>query len=143
MFKNTKSNSMADNNNFDTNAIDRIAEGTTFEGKLQSSKGMRIDGKVIGTIICEGKVVVGKNGMVEGELTCENADIEGTLNAVVKIKDLLELKSTGSIDGEISTGRLSIEPGANFTGNCNMGGKKQTTPSPNDKKQKQGVQEKA
>lgn len=122
MFKNNKSTTMAENTSFDTNAIDRIAEGTTFEGNILSSKGMRIDGTVKGSIKCEGKIVVGKSGLVEGEIECGQADIEGTLKSSIKVEDLLELKATSSLYGEIITGRLSIEAGATFTGNSNMGG---------------------
>jgi len=122
MFKSSKNSDMAEPNNFDTNAIDRIAEGTVLEGNITSSKGMRIDGTVIGSIKCEGKIVVGKNGLVEGEVFCANADIEGTIKSTLTVDDLLELKSSSSVHGEIFTGRLSIEPGATFTGNCSMGG---------------------
>lgn len=106
----------------DTNSIDRIAEGSVLEGNLNSSNGIRIDGTVKGSIRCEGKVVVGKTGVVEGEIICHSADIEGTLKSSIEVKDILELKATSNLHGEISTGKLSIEPGASFTGNCKMGG---------------------
>jgi cytoskeletal protein CcmA (bactofilin family) len=122
MFKNTKSATMTESNSFDTNAIDRIAEGSIFEGNITSPQGIRIDGTVKGSIKCDGKIVVGKNGVVEGEIECIQADIEGTLKSSIKVEDLLELKSTSSLYGEIITGRLSIEAGATFTGNSNMGG---------------------
>ena len=105
----------------DTNSIDRIAEGSVLEGNLNSSKGIRIDGTVKGSVKCEGKVVVGKSGVVEGEIFCQSADIEGTLKSSIEVKDILELKATSNLHGEISTGKLSIEPGANFTGSCKMG----------------------
>ena len=65
--------------NFEANkgVIDTIAAGTVIEGNISSSKGIRIDGKVLGSINCQGKVVVGKNGVVEGNITCTNAEIEG------------------------------------------------------------------
>lgn len=123
MLKSNKSVSFSStSSSFDTNAIDRIAEGTTLEGNLKSSKGIRIDGIVKGSVTCEGKVVVGKNGVIEGEVTCQSADIEGTLKSTIIVKDILELKATSNLHGEITTGKLSIEPGATFTGNCKMGG---------------------
>lgn len=106
----------------DTNSVDRIAEGSVLEGNINSSKGVRIDGTVKGTVKCEGKVVVGLSGVVEGEIYCQAADIEGTLKSSIEVKDILELKSTSNLHGEIITGKLSIEPGATFTGNCKMGG---------------------
>ncbi len=123
MLKNNKSVSFSSSStSFDTNSIDRIAEGTVLEGSLTSSKGIRIDGIVKGSVRCEGKVVVGKNGVIEGEVFCQSADIEGTLRSNIQVKDILELKATSNLQGEITTGKLSIEPGATFTGNCKMGG---------------------
>jgi cytoskeletal protein CcmA (bactofilin family) len=120
-----KSNNMASSptiSSVDTNSIDRIAEGSVLEGNLNSSTGIRIDGTVKGTVTCSGKVVVGITGVVEGEIICQAADIEGTLKSSIEVKDILELKSTSNLHGEIMTGKLSIEPGATFTGSCKMGG---------------------
>ena len=122
MLKNNKTMSYSSSSSFDTNSIDRIAEGTVLEGNLKSTNGIRIDGIVKGSVTCDGKIVVGKNGVIEGEVTCQSADIEGTLKSTIIVKDILELKSTSNLQGEIITGKLSIEPGATFTGNCKMGG---------------------
>ena len=106
----------------DTNSIDRIAEGSILEGNITSTKGIRVDGTIKGAVKCEGKVVVGKTGVVEGEIFCTSADLEGTLKSSIEVKDILELKSSSNLHGEITTGKLSIEPGATFTGSCKMGG---------------------
>ena len=52
---------------------------------------------------------------------CKNADLEGKLNGKIEVDELLSLKSTAKLQGEISTNKLSIEPGAIFSGNCKMG----------------------
>jgi cytoskeletal protein CcmA (bactofilin family) len=120
MFKNN--NSMGQAGAVDTNSIDRIAEGSVLEGNITSTNGIRIDGTVKGSVNCDGKVVVGIGGVVEGEIICLSADIEGTLKSSIEVKDILELKATSNLQGEIMTGKLSIEPGATFTGSCKMGG---------------------
>lgn len=132
MFKNNNSSSNSNNKHnmmnqaatsvVDTNSIDRIAEGSVLEGNIASINGIRIDGTVKGSVNCEGKVVVGVGGVVEGEIVCLSADIEGTLKSSIEVKDILELKATSNLQGEIMTGKLSIEPGATFTGSCKMGG---------------------
>jgi cytoskeletal protein CcmA (bactofilin family) len=122
MFKNNNNMGQAGTGAVDTNSIDRIAEGSVLEGNIASNKGIRIDGTVKGSVNCEGKVVVGIGGVVEGEIVCLSADIEGTLKSSIEVKDILELKSTSNLQGEIITGKLSIEPGATFTGSCKMGG---------------------
>ncbi|MBS1570214.1 MAG: polymer-forming cytoskeletal protein [Bacteroidetes bacterium] len=102
--------------------INSIMEGTTIEGELRSDSNVRIDGRVKGTINVRGRLIVGATGHVEGDVTCQSSDIEGTVNGKIACQDLLSLKATARLSGDINTKKLAIEPGAVFTGNCNMGG---------------------
>ena len=120
MFKSKNDDIMVKNT--DNSLADKISEGTVFQGDIISSKGIRIDGLIKGSVTCDGKIVVGKSGVVEGDIRCHNAEIEGVLKSAIFVKELLELKATANLMGEITTGRLSVEPGANFTGSCKMGG---------------------
>lgn len=126
MFKNNKTDDMSTPQNFDTNSIDRIAEGTTIDGNIHSAKSIRIDGKVSGSVICEGRVVVGKTGVIDGEVSCDSADVEGTINATLKVTGLLELKATATINGNSQVGKLKVDPGAEINGQLDMGGKVKT-----------------
>lgn len=119
---NKKPSQMAKTNETDASAINIIRKGTVIVGDINCVGDIRIDGELKGKLISEGKVVVGASGTINGEITCNNADISGTLNATLVVKELLLLKSTANIIGDIKTNKLSIEPGANFTGSCNMGG---------------------
>ena len=60
--------------------------------------------------------------MIEGEVHCQSSDVEGTVTGKVNCQDLLSLKATAKLQGDINTKKLAIEPGAVFTGNCSMGG---------------------
>lgn len=124
--------------NFDAGkgVIDMIASGTVIEGNISSSKGIRIDGKVLGSIECDGKVVVGKTGIVEGDITCTNAEVEGQLKSRISVEGLLRLRETAVLLGDIETGKLAIEPGATFSGNCKMGA---VVKNMSDKKSKQAA----
>ena len=102
--------------------INSIMEGTSIEGEVRSDSNIRIDGKVKGTINVRGRLIVGTSGVVEGDVTCQSSDIEGTVNGKITCQDLLSLKATAKLNGDIHTKKLSIEPGAVFAGNCNMGG---------------------
>jgi cytoskeletal protein CcmA (bactofilin family) len=102
--------------------INSIMEGTSIEGELRSDSNVRIDGRVKGTINVRGRLIVGASGHVEGDITCQSSDIEGTVNGKIACQDLLSLKATARLSGDINTKKLAIEPGAVFTGNCNMGG---------------------
>jgi cytoskeletal protein CcmA (bactofilin family) len=109
----------------DANAPDklnRIVEGTSIQGEINSESNIRIDGHVKGTITTKGRLVIGVTGSVEGEINCQNAEIEGSINGTLKVEDLLSLKSTAKIIGDIITSKLAIESGAEFSGTCNMSG---------------------
>ena len=97
-----------------------IASGTKIIGTITADNDIRIDGNIEGDLICKGKIVVGTNGIIDGNITCNNAEIMGNINGKINVSDTLSLKSTSSILGEIKTKVLIIEPQAKFTGTCEM-----------------------
>jgi cytoskeletal protein CcmA (bactofilin family) len=103
-------------------SINLLGAGTVVKGEIKLNGDFRIDGTFIGTINCKGKVVVGTTGVIEGEINCLNADFSGDIKATVKVTELLTLKETAKFTGDITTNKLSIEPGAKFSGNCIMEG---------------------
>lgn len=102
-------------------AINLIGNGTSITGDIQSSGDVRIDGVLNGNITLNGRLVVGAHGKIEGNVICQNADISGEIKGKVQVAEMLALKNSAKILGDIVTGKISIEPGAVFTGTCNMG----------------------
>ena len=102
-----------------------IASGTKIIGTITANNDIRIDGNIEGDINCKGKIVVGTNGIINGKIICNNAEIMGSINGQLIVSDTLSLKSTSSVLGEIKTKVLVIEPEAKFTGTCEMDNKKQ------------------
>lgn len=100
----------------------KISQGTKITGDIVSKGGIRIEGTVEGNISTPGKVVVGKAGVIEGTLQCENADFEGRFSGKLTISGTLTLRATAVIEGEVETGKLAVEPGANFNATCVMKG---------------------
>ncbi|WP_300980293.1 polymer-forming cytoskeletal protein [Nonlabens sp.] len=98
----------------------RISYGTTIHGDVVSEGGFRIDGTINGTLKTTAKVVIGKDGKVEGALNCNNADIEGVFSGKLIVQGLLSLKATAQITGEVTTQKLAVEPGASFNASCKM-----------------------
>jgi len=107
-----------DNSNGSNNII---GEGSVLKGNLSSSGNVRLEGKVIGDLSSSSKVACGETSVVDGNVVAENAEIAGKVTGKVTVDELLILKSTASIHGDISTSNLIIESGANFNGACTMG----------------------
>lgn len=136
MFSNLKSESkMAKQPETEHSSINLVGSGTTIKGDVFSSGDIRIDGTITGFLESKGKVVVGSTGVIEGDVVCQNADISGNVRAKISVTDLLTLKASSRITGDILTGKLAIEPGAIFTGSCTMDKPKPgIMPKPEEKK---------
>ena len=104
-----------------SNSSNVIGKGTVLEGNIETYGNIRIEGKIIGNIKSKSKIALGHSSHVEGNITAQNADLEGEVKGKIEISELLVLKSTAVIHGDISTGKLVVEPGAIFNGTCKMG----------------------
>lgn len=113
--------------------INMISEGTTIKGDITANGDTRIDGELVGNISAKGKLVVGPQGKIAGEIRCNNVEVSGFIKGKVVAAELLNMKASAKIEGDIAAGKLSVEPGATFTGSCSMGGANAVT---NDDKQK-------
>jgi cytoskeletal protein CcmA (bactofilin family) len=108
----------------DTTIYERnvIGKKTTINGEINSDGDFRIDGIVEGSIQAKGKVIVGKEGRVQGEINCSNAEIEGHVSGSLVVDNMLSLKASSSVAGEVIIGKLTVEPGAIFNAVCSMKG---------------------
>ena len=113
---------MAKNNISENPSVNIIGAGTSIDGDITTNGDMRIDGNLTGSINVKGKLVVGPSGTVEGEIICQNADISGTIKGKIGVAELLSLKASSKLNGDIITNKIAVEPGATFSGSCSMGG---------------------
>jgi len=116
-----KSNSSKTENVNSPDKLNRLVEGTSVKGEIKTDSNFRLDGELIGILNTLGKLVIGPNGRIEGEISCGNADIEGEIVGNIKVDGVLLLKSTAKVKGNIYALKLGIENGAEFNGNCYMG----------------------
>ena len=110
------------NGNGDTQVPNIISLGTKVTGEIESDGDVRIDGSLSGKISAKGRVVIGKEGVVDGEIHCKNTDISGKVNATMVVQELTVFKASAVFTGDVTTSKISIETGARFTGNCKMAG---------------------
>mgnify|MGYP003418487055 FL=1 len=75
---------------------------------------------MIGNFQSEGKIVIGPAGSVIGDIVCRNADIEGKFEGKIEVVEILNVKAKASIQGQVTVGKLSVEPGADFSATCIM-----------------------
>jgi cytoskeletal protein CcmA (bactofilin family) len=131
---------MAKTNETESPVINLVGNGTIIKGDVRANGDVRIDGTLIGSIHAKGKVVIGNTGSVEGEIVCQSGDFSGVVKANITVSELLMMKASAKISGDLNVGKLAIEPGARYSGNCNMqepGVRNANTPAYNEEKIKQ------
>jgi cytoskeletal protein CcmA (bactofilin family) len=101
-------------------AVNLISSTTDVTGDIKTESDIRIDGTLIGNMITKGRLIIGPNGKIEGEIRCKSAEIEGEIKGKIVVDELLSLKATALFSGDITTAQIMIEPGAIFSGNCKM-----------------------
>lgn len=98
-----------------------IGAGTVINGDIESNADIRIDGTLIGNLSSRAKVLIGQDGVVEGDINGQQADIMGKVTGMLRIKELLQLRGKCNVSGEVFAGKLEVEPTATFNGSCHMG----------------------
>ncbi len=98
-----------------------IGKGSSLEGKLVVQSTLRVDGKIKGTVTTSESLVVGKEGVVDGEVQVRNAIVGGKLKGKLTASGKVVLEASSQFSGELKTSKLVIDEGASFEGNCCMG----------------------
>ena len=101
--------------------VNIISSSTQINGDIVSKNDIRIDGSLKGSVKIDGKLVVGDEGIIDGDVFCSDADISGSVKGKITVSQLLSLKASAKLDGDIVTNKLAIEPGCSFSGSCSMG----------------------
>jgi cytoskeletal protein CcmA (bactofilin family) len=128
----TKSKSGSSSASGGSHALNSIVQGTVVDGSVNSKSDFRVDGTIKGKLFCDAKVIIGPTGLVEGEIRCKNAMIEGKFEGILNVSEVLNIRESAKVSGDFTSNKLIVQSGAMVNGNCNMGGEKRTTVS--DKK---------
>jgi len=102
-------------------SLNSLVSGTLVEGTVTSENDIRVDGKIKGKLVCKAKVIVGPTGHVDGEIQCKNAVIEGKFEGTLNVTELLNIRDSANVSGDISTNKLIVQSGAVFNVSCHMG----------------------
>lgn len=128
-----------------TNSLNTLVQGTLVEGTVTSESDIRVDGTIKGKLICDAKVIIGPAGFVEGEINCKNAVLEGKFQGTLEVSELLNIRESANVSGEVRTNKLIVQSGAAFNVNCTMDSSiKKTTSTGNNSvnlKKEEGIEE--
>lgn len=108
----------------DARSTSILAQGCTFKGEVTIQGIFRVEGEFDGTVRTPEQLVVGKTGVVRGDIHVKNAIIGGKVVGNITAEAKIELQSGSHVEGDIRTRRLVIDEGVFFEGNCSMGDKK-------------------
>lgn len=114
--KENKTNDAGSSRPSGSHGLNSVNEGTTLVGDLKAESDIRVDGTIKGNLDCKAKVIIGPNGNIDGEVICENAVIEGGFNGKLVVKDMLQLKETAKVTGEVITRKIAMMAGCDFEG---------------------------
>ena len=104
-----------------SNSSNIIGKGTVLDGSLETYGNIRVEGKVVGNVKTKSKVALGQSSRVEGGILAQNAEVAGEVQGTLEVSELLLLKPTAVVHGDIITNKLIVESGAAFNGSCKMG----------------------
>jgi cytoskeletal protein CcmA (bactofilin family) len=100
----------------------KIGAGLKIKGEISGNEDIFIDGEVEGPLqLGSGRLTLESNGNVAGNVTSREAVIHGTLKGNLKVRDRIEIKTHGSVIGDVVTDRIHIEDGAHFKGAIEIG----------------------
>jgi len=98
-----------------------IGKSLVIKGEVTGSEALYIDGRVEGSINLAGnRVTVGRNGVVNANVTAREIVVLGKVRGNLTASDRVDIRSDGSLTGDVIAARISIEDGAYFKGGIDI-----------------------
>src|ERR1700680_2986951 len=102
-----------------TAPVDQATIGRTLviKGEISGSEALYIDGRIEGKIsLPDNRVTIGRNSTVQANITAREVVVMGKVNGNIECTDRVDIRSEGSVTGDVSTVRISVEDGAVMKG---------------------------
>ncbi|MDP9120244.1 MAG: polymer-forming cytoskeletal protein [Acidobacteriota bacterium] len=97
-----------------------LDRGSHLHGELRFDAHFRVHGKLTGTVVSDGELVVGDGGEVDGEIRVGQVLVSGTVRGTITASRRIQIAATGKMFADLDTPSLIIEDGALFEGRCAM-----------------------
>lgn len=107
-------------NRFGSNLKSALGEGTMIDGTFSFETPVKVDGSLSGEIKSQSALIVGKNAKIHANIKVGSLIVLGEVEGDIVVEDLVEIRSSGSIQGNITTKRLALEEGGMLQGLCTM-----------------------
>lgn len=120
----TKSKSISSSSSGGSHALNSIVQGSVVDGSVNAKSDFRVDGTIKGKLFCDAKVIIGPTGLVQGEIRCHNAMIEGKFEGILNVSELLNIRENAQVSGQITYNKLIVQSGAKLSGDLNVAGEK-------------------
>lgn len=111
-----------------TEAETLLGKDLHIKGELSFGNLLRVDGSFEGTLLSEGKLIVGPTGFVKSDLSLKEADIAGKVEGSITVQGNLTLRATAEVQGDITANTIVIEKGAILFGQVNISRSSSATP---------------
>lgn len=98
-----------------------LSPGMEVNGNIASQGSVRIDGKVEGKVNIKGDLIIGKQGLVKGEVKAANLQLSGRIEGNVNVSGRFDLTSSGVMVGDIQCSIFTVEEGGQINGKTSMG----------------------
>jgi len=98
-----------------------IGRSLVIKGEVSGSESLYVDGRIEGTItLNDNRVTIGRNGTVAANITAREVVIMGKVHGNIECSDRLDIRSEGSLTGDVVTQRISVEDGAILKGSVQV-----------------------
>ena len=99
-----------------------LGPGLSIRGEISGNEDLKLDSSVEGLISIGGfRLTVGTGARVSGDIVAREALISGQVSGDIRAVDRIEIMKSASIEGDLTTGKITIEEGANFKGSVEVG----------------------
>jgi cytoskeletal protein CcmA (bactofilin family) len=97
-----------------------LLKDAEIDGNLSSLTDLHLEGILNGDISCKAKIYLSEQASIKGNVISKCAEISGKVKGNINCVEVLDIKSTAIIEGDILCGRLILEDGASIKGNCSL-----------------------
>ena len=119
----------APNGATDVNRGGTLSSGVSIKGSVRFQKELTLDCEVEGQINSQGRLTVGKQAKIKGDIKTRSVIVDGTVNGNITAAERCELRAGCSVNGDIEAPRLVVDEAASFVGSAKIATQKQATPA--------------